>query len=706
MRPDHFDPIDLEVLRSRLETIGEQACRAVEQTAVSPAVTESKDYSVTLLDADGNLVHGSGVVIFHYGAATHAVRSTIARYGDTIRPGDVFLANDPHNGGGLHPQDVMVQQPIFVGEQRVGWSVVSAHLMDMGGMVVGSFAPDATECYQESFRVPPVRLFREGVEVSEVWDLLATNVRMAELVEMDLRGLVAGAHLATVRTGEVVAQTGVETFLGSLAVIRQLTETEFRKRIALLADGTYRATSWTEYGEKFYKIPCTLTVAQGSMTFDFTGASPQCPHFFNSKPYIIAAELMVMIAGHLAPDLPFDEGIFAPVKLVCPEGTIVNCLPPAPISAAHMHVALNAAGVGMQALMLALGASPEAPQREYIGGASWESAIGPQLWSWPMPGGGQDAFLVLDGQWSGGSAGAARDGNDHGRNTFGPPVEASYPDIEVLESWFPLLFLERATRDGTGGAGKFRAGAGNSFSFRPHGTDAIHGTAFGMRRWLPLQGIAGGQPGSCNEFLVHRADGSTEMLDVSCSGALVGKDDWYEIRVASGGGYGDPLDRDPAAVEADLAAGRFTADEARTTFGVVTGDPHATVALRETLRSARLAKAAPPAKALSSSKALPPGEPLPLFPGVLQYGDIAVAEASGARLARAPDHWTMGCACLIERLWPEGQGPDVIYRSWLDPLTGRALQVEAVVDGDTDSFMVAPRRWTEAGTEAQAAGVA
>ena len=103
MTAQTIDPIDLEVLRSRLETVGEQACRAVEQTAVSPIVTESKDYSVTLLDADGGLIIGSGVVIFHYGAAVHAVRSTIARYGDTVRPGDVFLSNDPHNGGGLHP---------------------------------------------------------------------------------------------------------------------------------------------------------------------------------------------------------------------------------------------------------------------------------------------------------------------------------------------------------------------------------------------------------------------------------------------------------------------------------------------------------------------------------------------------------------------------------------------------------------------------
>lgn len=696
MRRDDFDPIDLEVLRSRLETIGEQACRAVEQTAVSPAVTESKDYSVTLLDQDGNLVHGSGAVIFHYGAASHAVRSTIARHGETIRPGDVFLSNDPHNGGGLHPQDVMVQQPIFAGNRLIAWSVVSAHLMDMGGMVVGSFAPNATECFQEAFRIPPVRLFREGIEASEVWDLMATNVRMAELVEMDLRGLVAGAHLAAMRTNEVVAQTGIETFVHSLEVIRELTETEFRKRIALLEDGTYRATSWTEYGEEFFKVPCTLTVAGDSLTFDFTGASPQCPYFFNSKPYIIAAELVVMIANHLAPDLPFNEGIFGPVQLVCPEGTIVNCTPPAPISAAHMHVGLNAAGVGMQALMLALGASPKAPQSQYIGGASWESAIGPQLWSWQTPGGGHDAFLVLDGQWAGSSAGAARDGNDHGRNTYGPPVEASYPDIEVLESWFPLLFLERSIRPGAGGSGTYRAGAGNLFSFRPHGAEVIHGTAFGMRRWLPLQGMGGGQPGDCNEFLIHRGDGGVEALDVSCSGAVVGADDWYEIRVASGGGFGDPLDRDPAAVEADMAAGRLSAEDAQSAYGVIAGDADATATLRDRMMRDRLARARAPEKPINSGAPLPAGDPLPLYPGVEQRGDLALATQSGALLARAPDHWTMGCACLDERVWAKGSGPDVIRRSWLDPLTGRALHVEILLEGERDTFLVAPKRWAEA----------
>jgi N-methylhydantoinase B len=547
-----IDPIDLEVLRSRLESIGEQACRAVEQTAISPNVTEAKDYSVTLLDARGGLIIGSGPVIFHYGAAVNAVRSTIARYGDGIAAGDVFLANDPHNGGGLHPADVMVQQPIFHGDRLIAWVAVSAHLMDMGGMVIGSFAPDATECYQEGFRVPPVRLFRRGEEVTDVWALLRTNVRMAELVEMDMRALVAGAHFATARLIEVVDQSGVDLFIASLTAIRDLTEAEFRRRIGQIADGEYRSTSWVEYRREFHKIPCTLTVAGDDLIFDFAGAAPQTAHFFNSRPYIVAAELIVMIANLLAADLPFNDGMFAPVTIRCPEGSIIDARPPAPISASHMHASFNAAGTAMETLMLALAASPDAPRHRYLAGASWESSLGNQLWYWDTPGGEQDAYLAQEGNWAGSSAGLARDGNDLGRSVVGPEVGGSFPDVEVLESWYPLLFIERSVRGGSGGAGRHRAGGGFQVSFRPHGVEEIRGTMFGMRRWLPLQGLAGGRPGACNEFLSHRADalgrggilGRGPLIDeLGARDAAVGQFE-HDLRQAFVAGVGRHVDLD------------------------------------------------------------------------------------------------------------------------------------------------------------------
>lgn len=700
-----IDPIDLEVLRTRLETIGEQAAAAVEHTAISPTVTESKDYSVTLVDAEGGLIVGTGMVLFHFGAATHTVRSTLERHGDTIAPGDVFLANDPHGGGGLHPQDVMVTRPVFVDDRLVAWVGISAHMMDMGGMVVGSFAPEATECYQEGLRMPPVRLFRRGEEVTEVFDIFRTNVRMAQLVEMDLRGLVAGCHLANERVEAVVSEVGADSFVEQLQAIRDLTEAEMRRRISALEDGVYRATSWTEFNEEFYEIPCALTVDGDRLIFDFEGASPQTTHFFNSKPYIIESELAVMLSWRLAVDLPFNEGIFAPIELRCPEGTIVNARPPAPIGAAHMHVGLNAADVAIQAVTLALAASPQAPERRYLAGPGFESAIGNGLWSWVLPDGSTDAYIVLDGNWVGGSAGIERDGLDLGRNLLGTRLEGSFPDIEILESWYPLLFLERAARQGTEGAGAHRAGGGNQYSFRPHGVEQIYGTMFGMRRWLPLPGAAGGSPGACNEFLIHRADGTVEQAEVNASGLVVTENDWFQMRLPNGGGFGDPLDRAPEAVARDVEEGRYGIEEAAKVYGVVledgpVADPQATGRLRDELRAKRLAVAEPPRRPISTDD-LPratAAESVPLHPGVVQRGAVAYAEASGAPLAVAPDHWTDGCPVLVEPRWNDG--PPVVFRSYLDPGSGRALFVEVALAGAPRSFEVSPRRWTEAVAEA------
>jgi len=282
-----LDPITLEVLRSRLEAIGEEAGAALGRTAISPVVTESKDYSCTLLDAHGRVVVGAGQIDFHFGAASNAIRSTLVRHGDTIAAQDVFMANDPHNGGGLHPQDVMVQRPIFLGDRLIAWVVMSAHMMDVGGMVPGSFAPAATECSQEALRLPPGRLFRGGVEEADVWAIIRNNIRLADLVEMDLRSLVAGCHVAAEKFVDVLDEMGADQFVEGITTIRDLTEAEMRRRIAQLTPGTYRAESWAEWDDEFFRIPCRLTVDGGSLVFDFEGASPQTNHFFNSKPYII-----------------------------------------------------------------------------------------------------------------------------------------------------------------------------------------------------------------------------------------------------------------------------------------------------------------------------------------------------------------------------------------------------------------------------------
>ena len=367
-----FDPITLEVLRSRLEAIAEDAAATVERTGVNPIITESHDFGVTLADADGNLVAGGGWVSLHWVASTRAVQATIAKFGDTIAPGDVFFANDPYNGGGLHANDVLVQRPIFIGDQRIAWMTISAHMLDFGGMAPGSFAPAATDCYQEALRIPPARLFERGVEVPTVWDIIRTNVRMAPLIEMDMRGLVAGAHVAQEKVAELVEVLGVDEFLEGVRVLQELSEREMRARIAAIADGEYRAVAWNEWEDELYRIPCTLTVEGDRMVFDFDGASPQAPHYFNSQPYIVKSALMMILRPFLALDLPYTGGLVAPIELRCPEGSIVNARPPAPINNGHVHVAMTAAEAALHCVRLAVWAThPAVPASKFVsaGGA-------------------------------------------------------------------------------------------------------------------------------------------------------------------------------------------------------------------------------------------------------------------------------------------------------------------------------------------------
>ena len=354
--PTAADPILLELLRSRLQAVVDEGALAIEQTAVSPIVAEGKDFACNLLGPRGELLAGGGKVEYKWAGARNVVATTLERHGGTIVAGDVFAANDPHHGGGNHPQDIEICRPVFVGDELIAWVAASAHLIDVGGMTFGSWAPDATECYQEAIRFPPVRLFAGGVEQSDTWALILNNVRLASLVEMDIRGLVAGCHVSAAKLASVAESLGVAEFLATVAAMCDNSERVLRERIGRLADGEYATDGWVEWGDEQYHLPCRLVVRGDQLCFDFTGAPPQVPHFINSKAYLVKGEIVADVRSNLAQDLPFTEGMYRPIEVVCPPGTIVESAPPAPIASAHLEVAMNATGLAVQCLQLALAA--------------------------------------------------------------------------------------------------------------------------------------------------------------------------------------------------------------------------------------------------------------------------------------------------------------------------------------------------------------
>ncbi|GAF48129.1 hydantoinase B/oxoprolinase family protein [Rhodococcus wratislaviensis] len=700
--PAALDPVALELLRVQVLAIADEAGDTVERTSISPIVVESQDYGSVILGPTGTLVAGGGQALLHRLAATRAVRATIERYGDTIIDGDIYMANDPHNGGGLHASDVMVQRPIFVDGTLVGWGVLSAHLMDMGGMAVGSWAPHATECYQEALRLPPVRLVKAGTEVSDVWDIFRTNIRFSDAVEMDVRSLMAATYVAQRKLQVLVASKGVETYLRQIDELVATTAKEMLRRIRQLEPGVYRTTLWTEWGDEFVPLPCELTVSVDGLHFDFAGAPDQIPFFINSKPFVITALFLPLLSSLIAPDLPFNEGLIANVTLSCPEGSVVNCLPPAPSHCGHMHLGQTAAEAMNNCLRLAIMASERSEATAQLGGFDCQSSHAPNSYWGVGASGSPESWMMLDGNMIGQSASPGRDGVDYTVRPIDIPNRPSTQpiplDVELYESWYPMLMVDRTLLPGDYGAGRWRSGGSMGYRFKPWKTEEIGGSMLGYRGRIPLPGLAGGNPGRPALFRLDRADGSVEHPAMNAYGVTIRECDTFTVEASSGGGWGDPLDRDHDMVALDVADGRLSAEQARATYGAVLADQHvdhsATNELRASLRRQRLADAAPPVTWFTDTSLAEgvSGAAHPLASGVVQRANVAFAEQSGAPLAVAPAHWTDGCPRLVE------DDPDkpVVLTNYLDPITGAVLHADLTPRGWGRSFAALPDRWVNA----------
>lgn len=693
------DPIVPELLRSRLEAIGQEAGDAVQQTAISPIVTESKDYSVTIMDADGSVISATGLIELHFGAVMHAVRTTIAVHGDTIAPGDVFLANDPHSGGGLHPQDVVIQRPVFVDGRRVAWVALAAHMLDMGGMVPGSSAVNATECYQEALRLPPVRIVRQGEECEDIWNIFRINVRSSDQIEMDMRSLVIGSAVAEAKLVDLVRDMGLSPFRMACDTLLAGVERVLHERVGELEDGYYYSAAWIEWGDDVMRVPCNLEVRGNRLIFDLTEAPPQVPFFINSKEYIIRAQIAPRMRQMLAPGLPFNQPVLDLIEIVSKPGTIVNCTMPAPIAAAHMDAAMAVYTAVGQCLQLALYASPQAHERERLISPSL-AAYGTGRWTYLDDFGQRRVYTLIDGAFSGSPAASDRDGLDIKNSQVPGGNQLEFADVEVLEAAYPLLFLERRATTGHHGYGKYRSGAGCQESFRAHNTDTLVGNMTGTRAWFPTGGAAGGYPGATMRYFLHRPGGVTEPVGIHQTGVALGEGDVFEMFCASGGGFGDPLDRDPQALASDLLDCRVDEATARDVYGAVIGkdgtlDLVATARRRDAMRAERLRVAAPAAHSVREQMVEAAAPAIPLYPGVVQRGNLAVAEQSGAVLAIAPDNWLDGCPVLDTHVDDRAGG--TITRAHLDPASGRILFLDVLRKGDGPSMDIKPVRWTMAG---------
>lgn len=687
-----IDPILLEVLRCKLEAIADEGAKAVRRTAISPVVADAGDCSCAIFDARGGLIVGDGLG----STGSNGVTAILARHGHTLAAGDIFLVNDPYDGGGFHAQDVFIHQPVFAGGTLVAWVGSSAHMMDMGGSVPGSFAPAATECYQEAIRFPPVRLSRAFEEQVDVWAIVRQNIRVSELVEMDMRALISGSNVVSAELDRLIAEYSAETFSAAVDELNLRSEQELRRRIAALEPGLYRSVSWAEWSDELYKVPCQLTVSEDQLVFNFYGASPQSLHYFNSKPYVIRSLLGVEIAARIARDLPFNEGIFRAIEIHCEPGSILDAMPPAPIGAPHLEVGQTAVEVACNCLTLALAASGGTGANGALAGSNALSGLGLVTWAGQGHDGKPDAWLMLDGGANGSSAAFDRDGATLFPVLVSKEMRTEWPDVEVQESWYPLFFERRGPARRPVGAGAHRGGRSMSAAYRTTGSQPLFAVVMGHRERVPIPGFAGGRPGGLTEFRIRGADGSARPAPCHSQGMALHPGETFELEVPNGGGWGDPLDREPASVEREMRLGRISPEDAASIYGVVQGDAAATRERRASMLAARLQSAERPRQGLGDQDVdaddlkLPP---LPLYPGVQQRGRVAVSARTGAPLALAPSHWTDGCPVIREQLSAD-EGIEIV--TYLDPRSGHALAVEVVAEGEERGFETLPLRWSQA----------
>lgn len=544
---ENFDPISLEIFWSRLISIADESAAALLRTAFSTVVRESNDFTTVLMDADCNCLseNTAGIPSF-VGMLPSAVRSFLQHIPrEDWRPGDCIITNDPEIGSG-HLPDITMAAPIFYKDRLVGFSGSIAHLPDIGG---AGWAGDCRELVEEGLRLMPVKFISEGRENSYVTQLIRHNVRAPDQVIGDIYAQVSAQRVCAAGVQQFLEDTGMDDLVLLSAELRARAEAAMRKAIAALPDGSWTSSVRADgFDADETLINCRLTIRGSDLEIDFEGTSPQINRGINSVLKYTTAYATYPIKCALDPESPRNEGSFQPVSVKAPVGSILNPVFPAPVAARQLtgHL-LTGAIYGCLAQVvpeLVVAESGSAPTlRTVFGGRTRD---------------GQSFNQVL---FASGGLGASSKMDGYGCTAF--PSNTGAGSIEVLESVSPLLVRHKELAQDSGGAGKFRGGLGQDVVLDIQSDSPINISLLSDRHKYPPQGLRGGKPGS--KSIVALSDG-TRLHPKSRTVLKPGET--LHIHFPGGGGFGEPAERDPAAIQRDIDFGYVSKDAAEKLYGV------------------------------------------------------------------------------------------------------------------------------------------
>ena len=548
------DPIALELFKNAIFSIADEMALTVFRTTYSGVLKDNMDYSTGFADADGKLAAQGLTLPGHLGSVPTAMESIMRHFADDMAPGDVFIMNDPFDGG-MHLPDIFVVKPLFHEGKRLAFACTVCHHIDVGGRVAGSNASDSTEIYAEGLRIAPMKLYEAGKINKTIMTFIEKNVRLPVQLFGDLRAQLAACHIGEKQFAEIVAKYGPQQTTSYLKEVIDYAERLTRAALAELPDGEWSFEDWidddgVDYGQPI-RLFVTIRKKDGHMVVDWTGTNPQVKGAINNTLSFTKAASYTGIRSVLPPGIPNNEGVFRAIEVICPPGTVGNGVLPAACAARGLTgFRMVDCMFGALAMML--------PDRVKAAGDGGNTGISI---------GGYDTnrkpFVYVDftcGAWGARPFADGLDGNSH---MFANMASHS---IEVTEAEQPIQLLAYEFVTDRAGAGKYRGGVPFLRDYKFLEAEGMLQVRSDRRDHRPF-GLYGGSPGSPSENYLN-PDTESRLLPSKLT-MTVKVGDIFRHVLAGAGGWGDPLERDPAAVLRDVRNELLSPEKALADYGVV-----------------------------------------------------------------------------------------------------------------------------------------
>lgn len=546
------DPVTLEIIQNSLQAAADEMFAAMRKTAMSSIIYEVLDMGTGILDPHGEIASsGAGIPAF-IGVLDKSVKVVIDKFSEAgdVEPGDVFVTNDPYFGGVTHLNDIVVMMPVFEGDRLIAWCANIAHNSDVGGMAPGSLSGEAVSIYQEGLRLPAIKMISRGRVIDPVMQIMTVNSRMPDVLEGDLWAAIASVRVGARRLEALSAKYGCDTFLAAMDSFMEFGEQTSLAALKDLPNGTFELSEEQDNGQ-IYNV--RITIEDDRFEVDLRDNPDQMEGPLNTSRDGSMVAVQMLFKSLTDPHSPANGGSFRPITLLTREGSVFHAGEPAPLGF-YYEIELRVYDIMWRCL------APHMPDK--LAAGHFASVCGTFVGGIHPDTGRQ--YTVIEPQLGGWGASLSGDGNTamfcgfHGE-TFNCPAE-------INEARNGLTVDQMALNTAPGGEGRHMGGRGIVMDYRVRSEQGFL-TAGYTRSKFPAWGLDGGRDGAPNIIEFIPKDGERQTF-AAISGLATHKDDVIRVCTGSGGGLGDPRERDPAKVREDVMNGLITAERARDVFGV------------------------------------------------------------------------------------------------------------------------------------------